>query len=376
MLDVGHDSWRASVTLPVEWEVRLHGNVFGASPDDVPDLYGAPGGRRFVIVDDGVWHHKKDAIRGSLARYGVDHGRIYTLPGGEATKSPEALDDLITAMDAFGLQRLADQVVIIGGGVVHDLGMLAASEYRRGVPAVYIASTLVGAIDAGLALKCGIDHRTPNGRFLKNRRGLYAPARLAWVDPTLLSTLPDEQILEGVPEILKWAIAADVELFKLLETHGPTAIRHQFADGLPETRAILTRTIRGMMGELEGNPLELNPQRRSYFGHNFSFGIEPDLSHGPAVGIDCAVSSVISHARGYITAEALERIIKAMQRLGLPLWHPALEDEERMAFALDDVTRHRGGQQLVTLPHYGIGTVRYVNDITPQEVKAAAALLR
>ncbi|MEB3906667.1 hypothetical protein OSH39_20335 [Mycobacterium ulcerans] len=115
------------------------------------------------------------------------------------------------------------------------------------------------------------------------------------------------------------------------------------------------------------------------YGHTFSPTIEmhaqPALLHGEAVNLDMAVTTAIGELRGYVSEDEANRIYRVMVDLGLPLWDDTLATPELLIEALIDTVRHRDGQQRLPLP-VGIGHHRFVNDVTPEEIQCAVAMLR
>ncbi|MXP49063.1 sedoheptulose 7-phosphate cyclase [Pantoea sp. Eser] len=129
-------------------------------------------------------------------------------------------------------------------------------------------------------------------------------------------------------------------------------------------KEIITRSIAGMLAELEPNLWEEELARCVDYGHTFSPSLEllanPVLLHGEAVAVDMALCVALAHGRGLLTAEETERAISLIQRSGLLISHPvfnlALLEE-----ALVDTIKHRDGLQRIPLSD-GIGNVAFAND--------------
>ena len=176
------------------------------------------------------------------------------------------------------------------------------------------------------------------------------------------------------------ALVKDAVLFDLLEQHGRRLIGERLqAAGSTDAGAaayqLLTRSVTGMLEELQPNLWEHRLERRVDYGHSFSPAIEmlalPQLLHGEAVSIDMAISLALAHGRGLLTAAQMRRVLAVLQNLELPLWHPVCTPE-LLRSALADTVKHRDGQQLLPLT-CGIGDVCFVNDITAAELTAALA---
>jgi 3-dehydroquinate synthase len=150
------------------------------------------------------------------------------------------------------------------------------------------------------------------------------------------------------------------------------------ADGGASAQTVMRLAIDGMLQELQPNLWEQRLDRIVDYGHTFSPTMEmralPELLHGEAVAVDMALSLVLAHNRGMLTDDELSAVRTVLANLGLPAWHPVCRPE-LLAEALADTVRHRDGRQLIPLTA-GIGRARFVDDVTPAELKAALAGIR
>ncbi|WP_025619702.1 3-dehydroquinate synthase family protein [Salinispora cortesiana] len=359
--------WEAQVTRPVRWSTALYDGLLELTPRSEPTLFGDldRSRRRFVTIDESVWRLYQKEITGLLDRYRLEwNNPPCLLPGGEDAKTRDEADRIYDEMDAFGVPRFGEPPIAIGGGVLHDVFGLVAGEHRRGVSWDFIGTTLVAAIDSMFALKCGVN------TGWKNRAGLYHPARSSMTDARFFRTLQEHAIRDGFAEIIKVAVAGDAALFRILEEHGPRVAEERFRATDDASEEILSRSISWMMRELKRNPFEHETARASYLGHNISPGIEPIETHGHAVALDIAWTSMIAWRRGLIGRFVRDRILRLIRSLGLDVWHPAMADTQRLAAALSDTARHRGGQQRIPTPTR-VGRVTYLGDVTTDELRRA-----
>lgn len=359
--------WEAKVARPVMWSTALYDGLLDLTPRTEPTLFGDldHSRRRFVTVDESVWRSYQKEITGLLDRYRLEwNNPPCLLPGGEDAKTRDSANRVYGEMDSFGVPRFGESPIAIGGGVLHDVFGLVAGEYRRGVTWYFIGTTLVAAIDSMFALKCGVS------AGWKNRAGLYHPARSSMTDARFFRTLEPHHIRDGFAEIIKVAVAGDADLFQLLEEHGPRVAEERLRATDDASEEILSRSIAWMMRELKRNPFEHETARASYLGHNISPGLEPAVTHGHAVALDIAWTSMIAWRRGLIGPFVRDRILRLIRSLGLDVWHPAMADTDRLAAALSDTARHRGDRQLIPTPSR-IGRVTYLEDVTPDELRRA-----
>ena len=136
--------------------------------------------------------------------------RLLCLPAGEASKTLKSAETIWEALSKKNADRLA-VLICLGGGMISDLGGFAASVYKRGIPFVFIPTSLLSMADACLGGKTGID-------FLhqKNQLGSFARPEAILLYPGFLKTLPDAELLSGMAEVCKHALCGNREHWQLL----------------------------------------------------------------------------------------------------------------------------------------------------------------
>ncbi|MGW2302456.1 sedoheptulose 7-phosphate cyclase [Streptomyces sp. NPDC001809] len=362
-----------------QWTVHAHQSVsyrVAEAPGLLAPTDGAlaraarltPGTRRLVVIDERVLALHGDRIHAYFrAREAVPH--VLALSGGESGKELAAVERVVRAADAVGLDR-RDPIVAIGGGVLTDLVGLAASLYRRGTPFVRVPTTLVGMIDAAVGAKTAV-----NAHGHKNRLGTYHPATDTLVDRSFLRTLGTRHIRNGVAEIVKMAVIDDPVLFDLLDAHAETLVDTRMAG--PEGGEVMRRAITAMLAHLEPNLWEQELCRAVDFGHTFGPALEmvlqPALLHGEAVSLDMALSCAIAVDQGLLSPADAVRVLRLLERVGLPVRHERCTPVF-LAEALAESTRHRDGHQHLPLPA-GIGKCVFAEDLTPDGLARAVELL-
>ncbi|HEY9750208.1 MAG TPA: sedoheptulose 7-phosphate cyclase, partial [Allocoleopsis sp.] len=291
----------------------------------------------------------------------------------EPDKTLETFATIVDAFCRFNLLR-KEPVLVIGGGLVLDVTGFACAAYRRSTNYIRIPTSLIGLIDAGIAIKVAVNH----GK-LKNRLGAYHAPKEIFLDFSFLRTLPVDQIRNGMAELVKIAVVSNAEVFDLLDCHGEELLQSHFGylegdEFLQEIgHRVNYESIKTML-ELEVSNLhELMLDRVIAYGHTWSptleLAPEPPLLHGHAVNIDMALSATIAAQRQYITTRERDRILGLMSRLGLSLDHPML-DSELLWQATQSISLTRDGLLRAAMPR-PIGTCHFVNDLTREELDAA-----
>jgi 3-dehydroquinate synthase len=373
----GGAAWRVSALKEVSYDVMVQPRLLDPANPALAraGMSGAAPARRLIVIDATVHALYGEQLAAYMAGQDVEF-HLCVIDAHESVKVMDTVFEVVDAMDSFGVPRRHAPVIAMGGGVLTDIVGLAASLYRRATPYVRVPTTLIGMIDAGIGAKTGV-----NFREHKNRLGTYHPSSLTFIDPGFLTTLDARHLRNGLAEILKIALIKDAELFDLLAEHGASLVEQRMQPGEgaagSAALAVLRRAVQGMLEELQPNLWEYQLRRLVDFGHSFSPTVEmaalPELLHGEAVCTDMALSSVLAHHRGLLTAAELDRVLDVMRVLHLPVLHPVCTPE-LMHRALADTIKHRDGRQHLPLPR-GIGDAVFVDDLTPREIEAALLTL-
>jgi len=294
----------------------------------------------------------------------------------------QAVDTILDKMCEYKLRR-REPFLAIGGGCILDVAGMAACLYRRGVPFVRVPTTLLAIVDASVGVKNGVDYCCGlTNETYKNRVGSFYPPSACLLDNAFIATQDRRNVSNGFGEILKLALVRSADLFELLETHGAALIESQFmaVSSVPEgvSDRIIELSIQIMLEELGPNLWEYELERCVDYGHTFSKLLEmvpgADILHGEAVNVDGFFCCVISHLRGYIPVNVVDRIFHCMQSLSLPTNSGHLES--RLAWqSCFDAIEHRNGEMRIPLIT-DIGESICVSDITPDELDRALLLMK
>jgi 3-dehydroquinate synthase len=330
--------------------------------------------RCLAVVDHNVNRLYGAQMRNYFQHYDIDL-TIFAVAIEEPAKTINTFLAIVDAFSSFNLRR-KEPVLVVGGGLVLDVAGFACAAYRRSTNYIRVPTTLIGLVDAGVAIKVAVNH----GK-LKNRLGAYHPPQQVILDFSFLRTLPTDQVRNGMAELVKIAVVSNAQVFELLDQHGEALLHTHFGFefGDAELKAIGHQvnyeSIKTML-ELEAPNLhELMLDRVIAYGHTWSPTLElapaVPLLHGHAVNIDMALSATIAAKRGYITAADRDRILSLMSRLGLALDHPLL-DSELLWYATQSIISTRDGLLRAAMPR-PIGQCFFVNDLTREELDAALA---
>lgn len=355
----------------IEFSLIFVNKAFDINNTELADSYRSFG-RCLAVVDHNVHRLYGSQIEAYFQHYNIDL-TLFPIVITEPTKTLDTLQAIIDAFADFGLVR-KEPVLIIGGGLLTDVAGFACATYRRSTNFIRIPTTLISLVDAGVAIKVGVNH----GK-LKNRLGAYHAPKKVILDFSFLQTLPTPEVRNGMAELVKIAVVSNAEVFELLYEHGDELLATHFGHigGTPELQEIAQqvnyKAIETMLELETPNLHELDLDRVIAYGHTWSPTLElapsVPLLHGHAVNIDMALSATIAQQRGYITVEDRDRILGLMSRIGLSLDHPLL-DIEHLWYSTQSITQTRDGLQRAAMPK-PIGECFFVNDLTREELDAA-----
>jgi demethyl-4-deoxygadusol synthase len=360
----------------IEYDLIYVDGVFALDNYELADSY-RPYGRVMMVVDETVFGLYGDQIRSYFEQHDIAL-TVMPVQIRETAKSLETFERIIAAFNDFGLVR-TEPVLVVGGGLITDVAGFACASYRRNTPYIRIPTTLIGLIDASVSIKVAVNH----GKH-KNRLGAYHASQKVLLDFSFLATLPEDQVRNGMAELIKISVVGNTEIFELLEQHGPDLLRTRFGhlDGSPELRSVgerLTHQAIATMLELEAPNLhEINLDRVIAFGHTWSPTLEltpaDPFFHGHAINIDMALSTTLAEQRGHLSVDERDRILGVMSDLGL-----ALDSEHLTPELLDAATtailRTRDGVLRAAVPA-PIGECLFLNDVTVDELAETLVLHR
>jgi demethyl-4-deoxygadusol synthase len=358
----------------IEYDLVYVDGVFALDNDELAESY-RPYGRALMVIDETVYALYGDEIWSYFDHHDI---ALTAMPVQirETAKSLETFERIIAEFNAFGLVR-TEPVLVVGGGLTTDVAGFACASYRRNTPYIRIPTTLIGLIDASVSIKVAVNH----GKH-KNRLGAYHASQKVLLDFSFLKTLPEDQVRNGMAELIKISVVGNTEIFSLLEDHGVELLRTRFGhlDGSPELRAVgerLTHQAIATMLELEAPNLhEIDLDRVIAFGHTWSPTLEltpPDpFFHGHAINIDMALSTTLAEERGYISVGERDRVLAVMSALGL-----ALDSEhftpELLSAATTAILKTRDGMLRAAVPA-PIGRCIFLNDVTVEELAETLVL--
>lgn len=202
-------------------------------------------------------------------------------------------------------------IIALGGGVVTDLAGFVAATYNRGIPVIYVPTSLLAMVDACIGGKTAVN--TPYG---KNLIGVFNQPVAVYIDLNTLTTLSSESYIDGLIETFKHALISDKNLWSALS-------EFHYNDLLQLDYAKLTEIVYRSM-ELKAKIITQDVKEKGLrqvlnFGHTIGHAIEAAsqfrLSHGQSVAYGMIAESYMSNALGLLCENDFNEIVHTIHPL-------------------------------------------------------------
>ncbi|MGW3241099.1 3-dehydroquinate synthase [Streptomyces sp. NPDC001070] len=278
---------------------------------ELPGLIGDKAARVAVIHPEAL-EATGQALREDLAEQGYEAVAIQ-VPNAEEAKTAEVAAYCWRALGQSGFTR-TDVIVGVGGGATTDLAGFVAATWLRGVRWVAVPTTVLGMVDAAVGGKTGIN--TAEG---KNLVGAFHPPAGVLCDLAALESLPVNDYVSGLAEIIKAGFIADPVILDLIE-QDPAAARGP--EG-PHTAELLERAIRVKAEVVSADLKESGLREILNYGHTLGHAIEKNerynWRHGAAVSIGMVFAAELGRLAGRLDDATADRHRSVLESVGLPL---------------------------------------------------------
>ncbi|MET8660496.1 3-dehydroquinate synthase [Streptomyces griseus] len=289
------------------YEVLVGHQLLGELPQLIGDR-----ARRVAVLHPEALAETGEAVRQDLADQGYEAIAIQ-LPNAEEAKTVEVAAYCWKALGQTGFTR-TDVVVGIGGGATTDVAGFVAASWLRGVRWIAIPTTVLGMVDAAVGGKTGIN--TAEG---KNLVGAFHPPAGVLCDLAALDSLPVNDYVSGMAEIIKAGFIADPVILDLVEDD-PEGARTPAG---PHTAELIERSIRVKAEVVSSDLKESGLREILNYGHTLAHAIEKNerykWRHGAAVSIGMVFAAELGRLAGRLDDATADRHRTVLESVGLPL---------------------------------------------------------
>jgi len=258
----------------------------------------------FVIADSNTASLALPLLVGQCKS--LENAKTIDVAAGDANKSVDSLVRIWQWLSQSGATR-SSLVINLGGGMVTDIGGFAAATFKRGLRFVNVPTTLLGAVDAAVGGKTGI-----NLSGLKNEVGAFAPADAVVISTIFFSTLPTKEIKSGYAEMIKHGLLDGKKTLADL-------LQYDITDPMADADALLAlleKSVSVKAAIVAADPKEAGLRKALNLGHTIGHAFESfaltemksPIPHGYAVAWGIVAELILSHMLLKFPAETLHTV--------------------------------------------------------------------
>lgn len=323
--------------------------------------------RLIIVVDENTERHCLPLLTDGSGMPTLWHtAPVVVIPSGEAGKDIGTVTTLWTKLTALGATRRT-ALVALGGGALTDVVGFVAATYKRGIGLINLPTTLLGAIDASIGGKTGIDLEG-----VKNIVGAFYPASLTLICPAFFDTLPTAELLSGYGEVLKYGLLCGAPLYGQSLSQNAGRISSE----------MLLACIEHKQKIVAEDPFDTGIRMTLNLGHTVAHALEalmvrrsrPQVPHGIAVTVGLITDLYLSVRRHDLDRNTLYSFSNYV-REEFPHVRFTCHDYDDLI----DIMRHdkkNSGDLITTILLTKPGEPLITRDITRQEMESALDFYR
>ncbi len=309
-----------------------------------------------VLLDENTKKHCYPLIKDFLP----EHFCI-EIKSGEEQKTLDTCVIIWQALTDHALDRHA-VLIILGGGVLGDMGGFCASTYKRGIDFILVATTLLAQADASIGGKLAVDFN-----HFKNHIGVFQLPALTLLYSKFFKTLPIGELRSGFAEVIKHALISDKAMWD--------EIKRRSLDQQDWDKLIL-HSVNYKAHVVTVDPKEKGLRKILNAGHTIGHAVESYLLaankkvlHGEAIAVGLIAEAYIAAKRAMLDDASFKEIADYLITIfgKISLQQNQLDDIAKLT--LQD-KKNKENKILCVLPN-GIGSAQLDCEISLDEVKGA-----
>lgn len=283
-----------------------------------------------------------EKIRETLAEKGFNAHRL-EIPDAEQGKELAVASYAWEVFGRIGMKR-NDVVISLGGGAATDVAGFVAATWMRGIPVVHVPTTLLAMVDAAVGGKTGI-----NTEAGKNLVGCFHEPRAVLIDIATLETVPKNEIIAGLAEVIKTGFIADPTILDLIEAN-PEAALDPTGEILP---ILIEKSVRVKAEVVSADLRESQLREILNYGHTLAHAIERreryKWRHGAAVAVGLVYAAELGRLAGRLDDATADRHRSILAAVGLPVSYDADAFKELLVGMSGDKKNRSGMLRFVVL---------------------------
>ena len=282
---------------------------------------------------------------------------IIQVRAGEEHKNLETCVQVWQQLTEFAFDRYS-LLIILGGGVLGDLGGFCAATFKRGIDFLLIPSTLLAQVDASIGGKLGIDFQN-----YKNHIGLFQEPVGTFISTPFLKTLPERELRSGFAEVVKHCLISDKTMWDKVRARSLAGQNWE---------ELIGHSVSFKHSVIQRDPRESGLRKILNFGHSVGHAVEghflasaKPIFHGEAVAIGMIAEAFIGSKKGLLTDRELSQVAEYLIQI---YGHFELPTEENdLVERMKQDKKNQGTKILLALPK-GLGTAIWDVEVSEEEI--------
>jgi len=332
-----------------------HGSIIftNSFDDSLRFLSDCPYSQVGVLLDQHTSIHCFPLVSKSL-----QSPRLIEVPSGEDHKNLETCKLIWQKLTELNFDRHS-LLLILGGGVLGDMGGFCAATFKRGIDFAIMPTTLLAQVDASVGGKMGIDFL-----HFKNHIGVFSKPLVTIINPSFLKTLPERELRSGFAEVVKHCLISDAAMWQGIRSK---SLQEQ------DWETLVQHSVRFKKSITDADPREKGLRKILNFGHTIGHALESyflaegnRIFHGEAIAMGMVMESFIAREKNLINPGELDEItsflINIFEKQEMPWGDSAL-----IQLTKQD-KKNKGNDILMALPE-GIGKARWDVLVTENELE-------
>lgn len=294
-----------------------------------------------------------------------DHA-IIEVPAGEENKNLETCSHIWQGLTELAVDRHG-ALLILGGGVLGDMGGFCAATYKRGVDFILVPTTLLSQVDSSIGGKLGIDFMG-----FKNHIGVFQKPACTVLHDGFLKTLSAAELRSGFAEVIKHVLLSDKALWETL--------RHRDLNQ-QDWHTLISHSVAFKKKVVEEDPREMGLRKILNAGHTIGHAIESfflekhdKVMHGEAVAAGLVCECHLAVQRGMLDTGTFDKIRQYILTTFGKIRITENYENSIAELVLQD--KKNKGKRILSVLLADIGKPQWDVEISLDEVKGALSFYR
>lgn len=299
----------------------------------------------------------------------LKEAKTLTIPAGDNNKDLDTLRSIWEFLSKNGATRHS-LLINLGGGMVTDIGGFAAATFKRGIKCINIPTTLLGAVDAAVGGKTGINF---NG--LKNEIGAFSSPITVIIDSSFFQSLDKNNLYSGYAEVIKHSLISNEDDWNEVIGFDIASVDYD------KLRDITFKSVLVKEHIVEEDPFEHGIRKALNLGHtighafeSYSYKIDKPIAHGFAVAWGTICELYLSHKKYHFPIEKLRKTVNYIKTYYTNFPFDCNHYDELLSYMLHD--KKNIGKTINFTLLEDIGVIKLDQTASKEEILDAIDFLR